>query len=148
MLATLLPSLPRAPMQLALLRQGDWPGIATLAIGLASLQTVLEEGNKDDWFGSPFIVRLSVVAAVALALFFWIELTTPKPLLNLRLLRRRNFGLGSVANVILGHGAVWLGVSAAELSVADAGLQFAADRRGAGLDRPAAAGADSRSCRA
>jgi DHA2 family multidrug resistance protein len=111
MLATLLPSLPRAPMQLALLRQGDWPGIATMAIGLASLQTVLEEGNKDDWFGSPFIVRLSVVAVVALALFFWIELTTARPLLNLRLLRRRNFGLGSVANVILGmalYGSVYL----------------------------------------
>jgi MFS transporter, DHA2 family, multidrug resistance protein len=98
-------------MQLALLRQGDWPGIATMAIGLASLQTVLEEGNKDDWFGSPFIVRLSVVAVVALALFFWIELTTARPLLNLRLLRRRNFGLGSVANVILGmalYGSVYL----------------------------------------
>jgi MFS transporter, DHA2 family, multidrug resistance protein len=111
MLATLLPSLPRAPMQLSLLRQGDWPGIATMAIGLASLQTVLEEGNKDDWFGSPFIVRLSVVAVVALALFFWIELTTAQPLLNLRLLRRRNFGLGSVANVILGmalYGSVYL----------------------------------------
>src|SRR5215475_2561395 len=58
MLALLLPSLPRAPMQLGLLRHGDWTGIATLAIGLASLQTALEEGNKDDWFGSPFIVRL------------------------------------------------------------------------------------------
>ena len=34
-------------------------GIAAMAIGLAALQTVLEEGNKDDWFGSPFIVRLS-----------------------------------------------------------------------------------------
>ena len=111
MLAALLPSLPRAPMQLGLLRDGDWTGIATLAIGLGSLQTVLEEGNKDDWFGSPFIVRLSVVAAVALSLFIWIELTTPKPLLNLRLLLRRNFGLGSVSNVILGlalYGSVYL----------------------------------------
>ena len=97
MLATLWPSLLPAPMQLAMLRDGDWPGIATLAIGLASLQTVLEEGNKDDWFGSPFIVRLSIVAAVSLALFFWIELTSRKPLLNLRLLLRRNFGLGSLA---------------------------------------------------
>src|SRR5579883_1532110 len=52
MLAALLPSLPRAPLQLHLLRSGDWTGIATMAIGLASLQTVLEEGNKDDWFGS------------------------------------------------------------------------------------------------
>ena len=77
----------------------------------ASLQTVLEEGNKDDWFGSPFIVRLALVAAVALSLFIWIELTTAKPLLNLRLLRRRNFGLGSVSNVILGlalYGSVYL----------------------------------------
>jgi DHA2 family multidrug resistance protein len=98
-------------MQLSLLRQGDWPGIATLAIGLAAFQTVLEEGNKDDWFGSPFIVRLAVVAAVSLALFFWIEFTTPRPLLNLRLLKRRNFGLGSLANVILGmalYGSVYL----------------------------------------
>ncbi|HEX4173203.1 MAG TPA: DHA2 family efflux MFS transporter permease subunit, partial [Acetobacteraceae bacterium] len=111
MLALLLPSLPRAPIQLGLLRRGDWTGIATLAIGLASLQTVLEEGNKDDWFGSPFIVRLSLVATVALSLFIWIELTAENPLLNLRLLLRRNFGLGSIANVILGmalYGSVFL----------------------------------------
>jgi DHA2 family multidrug resistance protein len=111
MLATLWPSLLPAPMKLTLLRGGDWPGIATLAIGLASLQTVLEEGNKDDWFGSPFIVRLSIVAVVSLALFFWIELTTRNPLLNLRLLLRRNFGLGSLANVILGmalYGSIYL----------------------------------------
>src|SRR6266581_4154987 len=46
-------SVERSTMRLALLLQGDWPGIATMAIGLAALQTVLEEGNKDDWFGSP-----------------------------------------------------------------------------------------------
>ena len=51
MLAMLWFSLDRAPMKLAMLKQGDWPGIATMAIGLAALQTVLEEGNKDDWFG-------------------------------------------------------------------------------------------------
>ena len=96
---------------MACCKQGDWPGIATLAIGLASLQTVLEEGNKDDWFGSAFIVRLSIISAVSLGLFLWIELTTAKPLLNLRLLLRRNFGLGSLAAVILGmalYGSVYL----------------------------------------
>jgi DHA2 family multidrug resistance protein len=111
MLATLWPSLKPAPMKLGLLAKGDWPGIATLAIGLASLQTVLEEGNKDDWFGSAFIVRLSIVAAVSLVLFFWIEFTSSNPLLNLRLLARRNFGLGSLANIILGmalYGSVYL----------------------------------------
>ena len=69
-------SLEAKPMKLSLLREGDWAGIVTMAIGLAALQTVLEEGNKDDWFGSPFIVRLSIIAAVSLSAFLWIELTT------------------------------------------------------------------------
>ena len=99
------------PMKLALLREGDWAGIITMAIGLSALQTVLEEGNKDDWFGSPFIVKLSVIAAVALAAFLIIELTVKKPLLNLRLLVRRNFGFGMLANFLLGvalYGSVFI----------------------------------------
>src|SRR5690242_1475122 len=76
MIAMLFVSLESRPMNLALLREGDWPGIITMAIGLSALQTVLEEGNKDDWFGSPFIVRLAVIAAIALTLFIAIELTT------------------------------------------------------------------------
>jgi DHA2 family multidrug resistance protein len=104
-------SLEAKPMKLSLLREGDWPGIVTMAIGLSALQTVLEEGNKDDWFGSPFIVRLSIIAAIALMLFFWIELTAKKPLLNLRLLGRRNFGFGVLANFLLGialYGSVYI----------------------------------------
>jgi DHA2 family multidrug resistance protein len=102
MLAMLFASLPKAAMQLGLLRQGDWLGIATMAIGLGALQTVLEEGNREDWFGSDFIVRLSVTAAVALSAFLWIELTVKNPVINLRLLARRNFGLGTAANFMLG----------------------------------------------
>jgi MFS transporter, DHA2 family, multidrug resistance protein len=111
MIAMLWFSLESKPMKLSLLRQGDWPGIFTMAIGLGALQTVLEEGNKDDWFGSPFIVRLSIVAVVALSLFLWVELTSQKPLLNLRLLARRNFGFGSLANCLLGvalYGSVFI----------------------------------------
>jgi DHA2 family multidrug resistance protein len=111
MLVMLWFSLGRAPMQLSLLRQGDWPGILTMAIGLAALQTVLEEGNRDDWFGSPFIVRLSITAAIALSLFVVIELTSKIPLLNLRLLARRNFGFGILANFLLGialYGSVFI----------------------------------------
>jgi len=102
MLAMLFVSLPKAPMQLGLLRQGDWAGIAFMAIGLAALQTVLEEGNKEDWFGSDFIVRLSIIAVIALPVFVWIELTVKNPVINLRLLARRNFGLGTAANFMLG----------------------------------------------
>ncbi|QPF85871.1 multidrug efflux MFS transporter [Bradyrhizobium genosp. L] len=111
MIGMLYFSLESSPMKLSLLRQGDWFGIVTMAIGLAALQTVLEEGNKDDWFGSDFIVRLSVIAAVALTAFLVIELTTEKPLLNLRLLVRRNFGFGMLANFLLGvalYGSVFI----------------------------------------
>jgi DHA2 family multidrug resistance protein len=73
-----------------------------MAIGLSALQTVLEEGNKDDWFSSPFIVRLAVIAVVSLSLFIWIELSTEKPLIRLRLLKNRNFGMGTIAVTMLG----------------------------------------------
>src|SRR6202035_5462522 len=90
------------PMQLKLLKEGDWAGIATMAIGLSAFQTVLEEGNKDDWFSSPFILRLAGIALVSLSLFVWIELTTEKPLIRLRLLKGRNFGFGTIAMTLLG----------------------------------------------
>jgi DHA2 family multidrug resistance protein len=111
MVTTLYFTLERQPMQLGLLKEGDWLGIATMAVGLSALQAVLEEGNKDDWFGSPFIVRLAVTAAVSLSLFIWIELTVEKPLLKLRLLAQRNFGIGTIAAVFLGFalfGSVYL----------------------------------------
>jgi DHA2 family multidrug resistance protein len=111
MIGMLYFSLEAKPMRLSLLRDGDWFGIVTMAIGLSALQTVLEEGNKDDWFGSPFIVRFAVIAAIALPLFVVIELTSKKPLLNLRLLFRRNFGFGVLANFLLGvalYGSVYI----------------------------------------
>lgn len=102
MVSALYLTLERQPMQLKLLKEGDWAGIFTMAIGLSALQTVLEEGNKDDWFASPFIQRLAVIALVSLSLFIWIELTTEKPLIRLRLLTRRNFGFGTIAVTLLG----------------------------------------------
>jgi MFS transporter, DHA2 family, multidrug resistance protein len=102
MVSALYLTLERAPMQLKLLKQGDWDGIFTMAIGLSAFQTVLEEGNKDDWFASPFILRLAIVALVSLTLFVWIELTVAKPLIQLRLLRQRNFGFGTIAVTLLG----------------------------------------------
>ncbi|WP_168212905.1 MULTISPECIES: MDR family MFS transporter [unclassified Bradyrhizobium] len=102
MVTALYLTLERQPMQLKLLKEGDWAGIATMAVGLAAFQTVLEEGNKDDWFASPFILRLAVVALVSLSLFVWIELAVEKPLIRLRLLMQRNFGFGTIAVTLLG----------------------------------------------
>jgi DHA2 family multidrug resistance protein len=102
MIAMLWYALEPTPRQLHLLAQGDWPGVVSMALGLGCLETVLEEGNKDDWFGSPLILRLAVVGVVSLAVFIYVELKRPAPLLQLRLLRRRNFGFGTCANFVFG----------------------------------------------
>jgi DHA2 family multidrug resistance protein len=111
MLGLLWYGLPKAPMRLGLLRDGDWRGIALMAVGLAAFQTVLDDGNVYDWFGSPFIVKLSLVAALALGAFVAREFVTPAPLVNFRLLGRRNFGLGTLGNFLLGfalYGSAYL----------------------------------------
>jgi MFS transporter, DHA2 family, multidrug resistance protein len=111
MVTTLYVTLDRDKMNFGLLREGDWFGIAAMTVGLAALQAVLEEGNKNDWFGSPFIIKLAVVAAVSLTLFVVNELLVEKPLIRLRLLRVRSFGLGTLSAVFVGFalfGSVYL----------------------------------------
>jgi MFS transporter, DHA2 family, multidrug resistance protein len=95
-------SLPKTSMQLHLLRQGDWSGILLMAVGLATLQTVLDDGNVYDWFGSTYIVKLSVIATVALGIFIVLEFFASQPVVDFRLLARRNFGLGTLGVFLLG----------------------------------------------
>ncbi len=104
MLGAIAYAIPPKPMQLNLLKQGDWWGIISMAIGLGSLEVVLEEGNRKDWFASGEISQLAVVAFVFLSAFLWIELTRRRPFINLRLLLRLNFGIGSIAGLSLGLG--------------------------------------------
>ena len=92
------------PMNLALLKRGDWWGILTMAIGLAAFEIVLEDGNRKDWFGDPGIVTLAWIAAIFIPAFIIIELRQKEPLVDLRLFARRNFGLGSIVNLALGMG--------------------------------------------
>ena len=111
MVPALIYGLPRSAMQIGLLRRTDWLGIALMAVGLASLQTVLDEGDVYNWFDSPFIVRLSLLAVVMLAAFLIVELRREEPLIRLRLLARRNFGLGTLGNFLLGfalYGSAYL----------------------------------------
>jgi DHA2 family multidrug resistance protein len=111
MLAALIYGLPRGPVRLSLLRTGDWLGIALMAVGLGALQTVLDEGNVFDWFGSPFIVKLSILSAVMLSAFIAVELIRKDPLVQIRLLIRRNFGFGTLCNFLLGfavYGSAYL----------------------------------------
>jgi MFS transporter, DHA2 family, multidrug resistance protein len=94
----------KQPMNLGLLKKGDWWGILTMAIGLAAFEIVLEDGNRKDWFGDPGIVKLAWTAAIFIPAFIIIELRQKEPLVDLRLFARRNFALGSIVNVVLGVG--------------------------------------------
>jgi DHA2 family multidrug resistance protein len=92
------------PMKLEKLRDGDWWGIFFMAAGLASLTVVLEEGNRNDWFGTSWIAWLTLVSISSLAIFVYIELKRKNPFINLRLLGHRNFGLSVILSLGLGLG--------------------------------------------
>jgi DHA2 family multidrug resistance protein len=92
------------PTQLSLLKHGDWLGIITMAIGLGSLEIVLEDGNRKDWFGDPGIAHLTWIAFIFISIFVVNELLHKEPLVDLRLFGRRNFGMGSIVNLALGMG--------------------------------------------
>jgi len=86
----------------------DWAGIGLLAVGLGSLQYVLQEGQLNDWFGSPLILRLAILAGASLASFVAWELWpgNRKPAVNLRVLRDRNLLGGSLLGGAMGFGLV------------------------------------------
>ncbi|MDD5125606.1 DHA2 family efflux MFS transporter permease subunit, partial [Methylovulum sp.] len=78
------------------LRPFDTAGFILLAIALGCLQTVLNQGQDEDWYNSAFIVLMAIAGVLALTCFIIWELGTRYPLLNLRLFARRNFAIGTV----------------------------------------------------
>jgi DHA2 family multidrug resistance protein len=82
----------------------DWMGILLLALGLGSLQTVLEQGQQDDWFSSVFIQRMALLSAISVALFIWQELRIAHPAVDLRVLRYRSLAAGSLVSLVVGMG--------------------------------------------
>jgi DHA2 family multidrug resistance protein len=82
-------------------RNMDWLGIALLAVGLAALQYLLEEGQQEDWFDSNLIAGCAVVTVVALALFVWRELVAPMPAVNVRLFKDKLFAAGSIIGAVM-----------------------------------------------
>ena len=92
-LVCLLSGLDRSPRSLGLLRQIQWFSIAFMAVGLFLFITVLEEGNRHDWFTSDHILRLSAISGLCLFVFITVQLFRKEPYINLRLCGRRNFGI-------------------------------------------------------
>jgi len=80
----------------------DWIGLGLLAVGIGTLQILLERGESKDWFASGEIVGLAIAAAVGLVLFVWHELRTEHPVVELHILKDRQLAVGLVFGAILG----------------------------------------------
>jgi MFS transporter, DHA2 family, multidrug resistance protein len=80
----------------------DWFGFIALAIGIGSLQLMVDRGQQLGWFGSTEILIEFVVAIVGFYYFFAHSLTTTEPFVRFDLFRDRNFLGGCLFMLILG----------------------------------------------
>jgi DHA2 family multidrug resistance protein len=114
----------------------DLVGLGLLVVWAGALQLMLDRGKNADWFGSPWIVALAVIAFTGLCAFLWWEWTEDHPVLDLSLFENRNFTIGTVlfclgngiflANMLLvplwlqtqlGYTATWAGLVSAPTAV-------------------------------
>ena len=89
---------------LRLLKDADYPGIALMAICLGTLEYVLEEGTRWNWFDDTTIKACAYIAGISGVLFVARSLTFPRPVVDLRALTNRNFALGCFLSFITGVG--------------------------------------------
>lgn len=84
----------------------DFLGIGLLAVGLASLQYVLEQGEESDWFNDPLITRLAILSGVCLAIMLWWEMSprNKAPVVDFRVLKNRELAAGLFLFISLGFG--------------------------------------------
>lgn len=83
-------------------RKVDWLGLALLIVGLGSLQTLLEEGQSNDWFESIEMVALGVAGVVGVVAFVVRQLRIDYPVVDLRVLRHRSLAGGTAFSLVLG----------------------------------------------
>ena len=131
----------------------DYVGLITLIIGVGALQVVLDKGNDEDWFNSTFIVVTSIVSAISIVVFLIWELTDKDPIVDLKLLRHRNFRMGTLALVLayaaffaigllvpqwlqrnLGYTSTWAGYATAPLGILPVLLTFAVGKYASRFD--------------
>src|SRR6516225_5028636 len=89
---------------LRLLKGADYPGIILMAISLGTLEYVLEEGTRWNWFDDTTIKTCAYIAGISGVLFVARSLTFPRPVVDLRALTNRNFALGCFLSFVTGVG--------------------------------------------
>jgi DHA2 family multidrug resistance protein len=80
----------------------DYIGLSLIALGLGTLEVVLDKGQEDDWFHTPFIVWFSIIAAVSLVTFVIWEWNHAHPVVDVRMFRSRNFASSNLMMLTLG----------------------------------------------
>ncbi|MGP9809912.1 DHA2 family efflux MFS transporter permease subunit [Rhodopseudomonas sp. NSM] len=87
-----------------LLDHFDWWGLGFMAGFLGSLEYVLEEGHRNDWFNDESILIFAVVCVVCAIGFFWRVLTAREPIVDIRAFTNRNFAFGCLFSFCVGIG--------------------------------------------
>src|ERR1700691_5054046 len=80
----------------------DYIGLGFVALGLGTLQVVLDKGQRDDWFSSHFILTLTIIATASLIFVIFWEWTHKDPIIDLHLFRDRTFGISNLLMFMLG----------------------------------------------
>jgi DHA2 family multidrug resistance protein len=80
----------------------DYWGIGLLVLGIGALQIVLDKGQEDDWFSSPFILTLAIVSAVALVSLLVHEFFAEEPVIDLRVFKERSYAVGVFMMTMVG----------------------------------------------
>jgi DHA2 family multidrug resistance protein len=108
----------------------DGVGLGLIAVGLGTLEYVLDKGQEEDWFNSHSILLFATVAAVSLVSFILWEWRQEHPVVEVRLFRDRNFAVSNLMMLVLGmalYGStvllplylqVWMGYSAQDAGMA------------------------------
>ncbi len=114
----------------------DVVGLVLLVLGVGCLQFMLDNGNDKDWFASPLILTLGIIALVSLVFFVAWELTDRHPVVDLSLFKKRNFTIGVAAmafgmfgffginvvyplwlQTVLDYTATWAGLASAPVGI-------------------------------
>ena len=102
LIVLLIVGLPGRRMDLGELFEADWAGVAGLALGLGALTVLLEEGHREHWFESSYIVKLAFVSFAGFLLLAWGQFLARRPVIKLALLHNRAFAAVMLLSLVVG----------------------------------------------